>query len=396
MKLKYGLLSLLVWVLFTAWAFAATPGIELALVGPQSSVQSGGEAVLSVFFHNLTPDEIISQDHGELRCVISSKGMEIPVTAGARDGISVLKLAGNGFVKRQYGFRVPKSFTGQFQLRLEGETANAVFFKVDGVAEGKAMTPGKQMSARVAEEYYYSLADKLTPYQPVYFLMGADPGPEKSAFQISFKFQLFNPEGHLGQKAPWIDGFYLGYTQKSLWDLDSDSAPFEDTSYMPELFYRFDEIDLDIPWVKVFGLQTGFIHESNGQGGLDSRSTNRYYVAPFMLFPLWDDNFLSLVPRTWVYVNNSEEDNPDLADYRGYFELGAGIGDPEGVILNTLFRPADKGNTLEMDLSFPLSMILGPSVNLYFHAQYFSGYAETLLNYKERNDIFRLGISIVR
>jgi outer membrane phospholipase A len=69
--------------------------------------------------------------------------------------------------------------------------------------------------------------------------------------------------------APWVTGFNLGYTQKSLWDLKSDSSPFEDTSYMPEFFYLQDKIDLGVPWISAFGFQTGYQHESNGRDGGD-------------------------------------------------------------------------------------------------------------------------------
>jgi outer membrane phospholipase A len=35
-------------------------------------------------------------------------------------------------------------------------------------------------------------------------------------------------------------------------------------------------------------------------------------------------------------------------------------------------------------------------LDVYLHAQFFSGYAENLLSYDQRDDVFRLGFSIVR
>ena len=121
--------------------------------------------------------------------------------------------------------------------------------------------------------------------------------------------------------APWVTGFNLGYTQKSLWDLKSDSSPFEDTSYMPESFYLQDKIDLGVPWISAFGFQTGYQHESNGRDGDDSRSTNYLYFQPIMAFHLWDNYHLKIAPKAWLYVNNDDETNGDLDDYRGYYEI---------------------------------------------------------------------------
>ena len=80
------------------------------------------------------------------------------------------------------------------------------------------------------------LAD-FSVHEPMYFLLGVEPGLEQSKFQFSFKYRLFNSKGYLAVKAPWVSGFHLGYTQRSIWDLKNDSKPFEDTSYMPEVFY---------------------------------------------------------------------------------------------------------------------------------------------------------------
>jgi outer membrane phospholipase A len=83
-------------------------------------------------------------------------------------------------------------------------------------------------------------------------------------------------------------------------------------------------------------------------------------------------------------------------DYRGYFDLEVGIVDTEGLALNSHLWWAKKGATVQLDLTYPMTSLLDKSVNLYLHAQYFSGYAETLLNYTERHEAVRLGFSIVR
>jgi outer membrane phospholipase A len=230
----------------------------------------------------------------------------------------------------------------------------------------------------------------------MYFLFGVDPGLEQSKFQISLKYRLFNPEGLLARNAPWLSDFYLAYTQRSIWDLEGDSKPFDDTSYMPEMFYLLPKIDLNIDRVSAFGIQAGLQHESNGEGGDESRSTNYLYIKPIMGIHLMDRYHLKIAPKIYTYVANDDDTNADLDDYRGYFDLEVGIIDREGLAIKSHFWWARKGATVQADVTYPMTRILGESLNFYLHAQYFSGYAETLAHYDERNHAFRLGVSIVR
>lgn len=273
-----------------------------------------------------------------------------------------------------------------------------IFFLICGAAQADTPdgTAKGQMSITETSTLIQPYAKKFSSHEPMYFLFGVDPGLEKSSFQLSFKYQFFNKEGLLGEKAPWINGFYLGYTQKSQWNLDAESAPFEDTSYMPEIFYLADKIDLGVPWITGFGIQGGFEHESNGQAEPDSRSTNHLYIKPIMIFPLWDNYYFRFAPKAWLYVDNDDGTNEDLYKYRGYFEIEAKIGNIESFMLGSYFRAASEGCSYQLDLSYPLNNLLGGSWDMYIHAQYFNGYSETLLNYNEEDDAFRIGVSIVR
>ena len=255
---------------------------------------------------------------------------------------------------------------------------------------------GRQVSLDEGALLNQSFLENLSVYEPIYFLLGVDPGLEKSKFQLSFKYRLFNPAGWMAAKAAWLSGFHLGYTQRSAWDLEANSKPFDDTSYMPELFYLLPKIELNSARISAFGIQGGFQHESNGKGGEDSRSTNYLYIKPVMAIHLTGDYHLKIAPKIFAYSNNDDDTNEDLEDYRGYVDLEAAIVDPEGAALKSHLWWADEGSSLQLDLTYPMTRLLGKSLNFYLHAQYFSGYAETLLHYDRRQDVFRLGFSIVR
>lgn len=73
-----------------------------------------------------------------------------------------------------------------------------------------------------------------------------------------------------------------------------------------------------------------------------------------------------------------------------------GVIDPAGLALNSHLWWAKEGVSVRLDLTYPMTRILSRSLNFYLQAQYFSGYAETLIRYNQRQEAFRLGIAIVR
>jgi outer membrane phospholipase A len=144
-------------------------------------------------------------------------------------------------------------------------------------------------------------------------------------------------------------------------------------------------------------LQGGAQHESNGKGGLDSRSLNIAYLKPTLTLGRPGTIQLTLAPRVWVYVGDLD-DNPDLKDYRGYGDLRAVVGWSKGLQLSALGRLGDDGNrgSVQLDLTYPMMKLLSESFSVYLHAQYFIGYGESLLLYNERGTSFRVGFSFYR
>ncbi len=242
---------------------------------------------------------------------------------------------------------------------------------------------------------YQPYLSNLGAYEPMYFLVGVDP--EQSKFQISLKYRIFSEDSLLAEKYPWVSGIHFGYTQTSFWDLASDSAPFEDTSYKPELFFLSRNLKCAPPWLKGFFLQAGALHESNGRGGDLSRSTNHLYLMPIAVFYNDTNRFgVSIAPRIWSYFNNEDDNNPDLDQYRGYFDLKVKFGTANGFVLGTSFRWAGEGASVQADLTYPLDVLFFRNFDLFFQVQYVNALAESLLRYRERNEALRVGFAIVR
>ncbi len=175
------------------------------------------------------------------------------------------------------------------------------------------------------------------------------------------------------------------------------SLPFEDTSYKPELFYISPNINSGLSRTSGLFLQTGIKHESNGQGGDDSRNTNFLYANPIFVSYNEKTTFGFMIsPKAWVYVDNDEDANDDLPDYRGYFDLELKCGLADSLVVGTNLGWAKEGGSVQIDVTYPLNRISAGISGLYLHVQYVNRLAESLLRYDKRTKAVRIGVSIVR
>jgi len=237
-------------------------------------------------------------------------------------------------------------------------------------------------------------ADRLGPHEPIYFVYGTEAPAAK--FQVSFKYKLLDFREVAPQRMTRT--LQLAYTQRSLWDIDGRSSPFYDTSYMPELIYealapRPEDSERWFTWL---GVQAAFKHESNGRDGPVSRSLNMLYVRPVFALGQLDGWHLLAIPEVFTYVGTLE-DNPDVEDYRGHGRLTLVLGRNDGPSLMATWWAGDdfEHDTVQLDLTVPIRTRL-LDFETYLLVQYFNGYGESLLSYREKVEVLRAGISLVR
>jgi len=250
--------------------------------------------------------------------------------------------------------------------------------------------------------------DRIFPYEPTYFACEPIPGdnrPFNAKFQISMAFQVIDvshtssPTSH---DRP--DGFYVAYSQTSLWDLESDSKPFFDSSYRPEFFWHHG-FQPGMMQTSVLAIEGGYAHESNGKSPPDSRSQNLLFIKPLLAWNTDDDWQIIVGPRFHAYIgdllnNDDLSDNPDIARYRGYANLDAAVAVSNGAMLAIRGRIGnewDRGS-LEVDFSYPLDQLTNECVQGYLFMQAFAGYSESLLAYDQRTGQPRvlIGFAITR
>lgn len=378
-------------------------GVVLDVVTPRTKVSAGERVAVSLVALNPTSGELLVELPAELKGrLVDGKGKarelslegeeKVPVS-GEKKGVWV---ASQGFLSGNYWFVVPEGLEGKAVLEVEG-AGNAVL-EVDGKA--KAVS-GKEVKAPVETGAFAGargawiadgFAQRFGMHEPVYFIGGWKAPAVK--FQFSFKYRIFSEEGLVGEKVPVLRKFFLAYTQRSLWDVQEQSSPFYDTSYMPELFYEFQKPASE-GWFSWLGYQAGYKHESNGKGGTDSRSMNMLYVKPAFLFGKMDGWRVIFAPRLFCYIFDMS-DNPDMSDFRGYVEWALSAGKSDGLMLSVLGRVGtDWKGSVELNATYPLSFG-GRSEVAYFLVQLFTGYGESLRDYDKRSTMLRAGLSLVR
>lgn len=204
----------------------------------------------------------------------------------------------------------------------------------------------------------------------------------EAVFQISAKHRLFRSR------------FYFAYTQISFWQAydRNNSAPFRETNYNPEIFYRTQQFPFHAGF---FGADIGFEHESNGQKPPLSRSWNLLYISPYYSYSRL---LVSLKLRYRIPEDEKEypeaaigDDNPDITDYYGYSDLHLYYSFPKSHVVHLMIRSnlsTGKGG-LMLNYSCPVPK----SESTFLCLRVSHGYGESLVDYKQ--ELTRVGIGFM-
>jgi outer membrane phospholipase A len=308
-------------------------------------------------------------------------------------------------LRAEYVLSWPEGVLGSAVLRLDEMSSSRLLLVAEAPADPAGVAPRlvrevlpeavDEVAAQPAVDKVETRLPALSTYEPMYFLFGANSGAS-ARFQLSFKYRLFDPEGLVGSTFSVLRGLHFGYTQTSLWDLDSSSKPFRDTSYRPALFYSWPLSGWPDSRHQLT-LGAGLEHESNGRDSQTSRSINIAFARLGWRRQVGEGDFyVGAEPRLWAYLEKS--DNPDIHRYRGYGDLQLRAGHDNGWLLTTTLRRAEGGiGSTQLDFSWPLQQSILADVGAYLHLQYFDGFGETLLDYNQSHEPqLRVGFSIVR
>ena len=357
------------------------------------------------------------EDHEESPRSSPSSG-NAPARSGSTRDLS-LAIAPGSFSIRTYTFTAPPGVTGQVVIEVEVPGQAAVRGAIDLVSAAFA-TPAVSVtdaaSARpaavpdttaatkpttnlaraqpAASALKRTFANRLAAHEAIYFIYG--PHAPAAKFQFSFKYKILDFSG--AAEPVMARTLQFAFTQRSLWDITGTSSPFYDTSYMPELIFESlapkpEESDRWFTWL---GYQAAYKHESNGRNGPDSRSLNTVYLRPVLAFGALDRWHLLVIPELTAYID-SLGNNANLKDYRGYGQLRLVLGRNDGPSLMASIWTGQKleHRSLQLDFTLPVKT-RWLDFETYLLAQYFNGYGESLLFYRDKSETVRAGFSLVR
>jgi phospholipase A1/A2 len=208
----------------------------------------------------------------------------------------------------------------------------------------------------------------------------------ENKFQLSFKTKLAKDLlGHDGD-------LWLGYTQSSHWQLYNSKAsrPFRETNHEPELIFTW-RTKYELSGYSGQMMSLSLNHQSNGRSEPLSRSWNRLILTIGLDRPDW---VVMLRPWWRVPEASSDDDNPDIENYMGRAELlivhrKRNSHQISGLIRHSLRDGNESRGSINLDWSYPCFD------RLRCHAQIFSGYGESMIDYNHRTTTLGLGISLL-
>jgi phospholipase A1/A2 len=373
-------------------------GIVISIANPR--VAPGSPVELTMTIANDSPDPMTVDLPSPLHLRFETKSV-VTILDFTPSRIGAMTVEPGSFSVINLQGVVPSAAEGFAVVTATGFETNALALNLEAAAPGGAFASSTPSNAPQAERASNEamLVDKPPPlavsvYEPVYVIVGGDDGLN-AKFQISFRYRLFDGEGALANRLPWIDDLYLAFSQTSLWDLNELSKPFKDSSYRPRLFFSNYDLGRLMDGRLRLGIETGFGHESNGKEGDSSRSFNMFYARPTLTYG--DPEGFNVYAAPLIHNYIAADENPDIADYRGYVDWLFGAGSKGGLNFWTVIRKgrrSDFGST-ELNLSYPLSKLSGGDLTGWLMLQYFGGHGESLLDYNQKLDSqLRLGIAI--
>lgn len=204
----------------------------------------------------------------------------------------------------------------------------------------------------------------------------------ESEFQISF----FLP---VARKISLLDSNWdllFAYTHHAWWQIYNGawSRPFRETNYTPEVFLRQINADsnFEVMGLKAVGYDLGYVHESNGQIQILSRSWNRLFGRAYLVSPE-----AAVILTGWLRMPETvSDDNADIQMYKGIGSIEFQKTFGSHTVELEMLLAARPG--IELRYSYPWKEGLRWFVDVKY------GYGQSLIEYDTETKRFAIGIAL--
>ncbi|MDE5659401.1 MAG: phospholipase A [Muribaculaceae bacterium] len=229
----------------------------------------------------------------------------------------------------------------------------------------------------------------FTFYKDNYFILGTTLGFKPDDENSNVKFQISIQQKLTRSTLPFNTYLYLFYTQKCFWNVFQNSLPMTDLNFNPG-------IGIARPF---FSTTTGryvgkaFLlleHESNGRDGDASRSWNRVSFGGSIFI----DKNIMVYGKFWIPIIDGQN-NKDILRFCGVYSVAMQVmNDNRRLGASLLLTKRAGWNPFNWNTQLDVKFRIFPQDNQYLFLQYYNGYGEGLLAYREFHSQIRLGICL--
>lgn len=223
-------------------------------------------------------------------------------------------------------------------------------------------------------------------YKDNYFIFGPAIGQRITKENTNIKFQISVAQRLTRSTLPLGSYLFLFYTQKCFWNVLENSMPMTDLNFNP-----------GIGLTKPLFVKNRFVgkvnlvleHESNGRDGIESRSWNKVSLGGSIMI----DPRITVHGKFWIPIVDGQN-NRDILDYCGIYQVGTSFMSTNSRWGASVILTKRRGWKLNYNTVLEFSYRIFPRDNQYIFVQYYNGYGEGLLAYKEFHSQLRVGIVI--
>lgn len=222
-------------------------------------------------------------------------------------------------------------------------------------------------------------------YKDNYVVVGADLFRKPNRENSDAKFQISVSQRLTNSVLPFKTYLFLTYSQLAFWDVFQESFPFRDINFNPT-----------IGLAKLLVYNNRYLgdvafqaeHESNGKDGEASRSWNKLsFSGQFKITPHW-----SYFSKIWIPLVDGEN-NADIVRYKGWMTTAMSYNQKNKLSASLILNKRG-GNFFDYNVTMNFAYRLFEKDNQYIFFEYYDGYGEGLLDYREYHQRFRVGFVI--
>lgn len=232
----------------------------------------------------------------------------------------------------------------------------------------------------------YDNGPYFTLYKDNYFVGGVTLGSKITRYNSDVKFQISISQRLTKSSLPFNTYLFLFYNQKVFWNVFEKSMPVRDFNFNPGLGLSKLLIVKD----RIVGKASVLIeHESNGRDSLNSRSWNKVsFCGSFFISPQF-----MIHAKYWIPIIDGEN-NRDILKYSGIYQNGIQVMSRNKKLGFAVTLIKRSGWNFNFNTVVELNYHMSNKANQYLFLQYYNGYGESLLDYKQYHSRLRFGIVI--